>query len=297
MVSLMSTATRYFMAVAEAGSVHAAAQQLHVAASAVSRQVAKLEDGLGCALFERQPRGMALSEAGQRLAAWVRRHEDDATRLLDSLHELDAQRRLRVRLACTEGFSTGFLPQQMARFRRLHPGARIHLQVGSPDEVSQWLLRGEVDLGLKYCMAPERGLTVLHLRPAPILALVAPGHPLAGQGPLSLADVVAHPVALPDPGTTVRQAFDLACSQRGLHYDLAFTGNFAALLALVAEGEVLSFAGALSAAHAVAAGSVCAVPVLDTVLQERSLQVLCPAHQRLSDTVLAYAQDLAQAMG
>jgi len=56
--SFFSTQIRYFLEVARTGSVSQAAGQLHVAASAVSRQIAKLEDQLGCALFERRARGM-----------------------------------------------------------------------------------------------------------------------------------------------------------------------------------------------------------------------------------------------
>ena len=64
-------ASRYFLEVVRTGSVTEAAHRLHVAPSAVSRQVAKLEESLGCNLFDRQARGMALTEAGQQLAGWV----------------------------------------------------------------------------------------------------------------------------------------------------------------------------------------------------------------------------------
>ena len=67
--SLFSLPLRYFLEVARTGSVNQAAMRLHVVASAVSRQLAKLEDSVGVPLFERQPRGMALTAAGSRLLA------------------------------------------------------------------------------------------------------------------------------------------------------------------------------------------------------------------------------------
>ena len=63
---MISLGLRYFLEVARSGSIAAAAGAQHVAASAVSRQIAKLEDELGIALFERQARGMALSDAGRQ---------------------------------------------------------------------------------------------------------------------------------------------------------------------------------------------------------------------------------------
>jgi DNA-binding transcriptional LysR family regulator len=68
---MISLGLRYFLEVARCGSIAGAAAAQHVAASAVSRQIAKLEDGLGIALFERQARGMELSEAGRQLAAYA----------------------------------------------------------------------------------------------------------------------------------------------------------------------------------------------------------------------------------
>ena len=89
-VSLLSLPLRYFLEVARTGSVNQAAQRLHVAASAVSRQLGKLEDSLGVVLFERQARGMALTEAGARLMAHASAHDAQALELVEQLHGLSA---------------------------------------------------------------------------------------------------------------------------------------------------------------------------------------------------------------
>ena len=70
---LQDTALRYFLEVVRSGSVSEAATRLNVSPSAVSRQVAALEDLLGVPLFDRRPRGMAPSAAGELLAAHARR--------------------------------------------------------------------------------------------------------------------------------------------------------------------------------------------------------------------------------
>ena len=70
---MQTNALRYFLEVARTGSLSKASERLFVAVSALSRQIAKLEDEIGTPLFERRPRGMVLSEAGRLLAAHARR--------------------------------------------------------------------------------------------------------------------------------------------------------------------------------------------------------------------------------
>ena len=101
-VSILSTAFRYFLAVAEAGSIRAAARDLNIVSSAVNRQILMLEESLGIRLFDRVGRGLRLSEAGIALARQVR---DTLARYEDTVAELDTLRGLRrgrIRIATVE---------------------------------------------------------------------------------------------------------------------------------------------------------------------------------------------------
>lgn len=293
---LLSTATRYFMEVVRTGSITAAAQAAHVAPSAVSRQVTKLEESLGCALFERQARGMTLTEAGDRLAAWVHRAQQDTERVADEVRGLAGVRAGRVQVACTEGFAAGFMPGVMAGFRALHPGTSIHLRVGTPDEVSRWLLRGEVEVGLKFAVAPQKGLKVAHARRSPPVVVASPSHPVARQRRITLAELVRHPLALPDAGTTVRQALDAGCSQQSLHYEVIYSGNFPALLALAIRGEAPTLASELAVAHAVRAGELVAVMVEQPAFAARQAQLLLADDAEPGALLAAFVEHTAAAL-
>ncbi|MBP0573743.1 LysR family transcriptional regulator, partial [Mycobacterium tuberculosis] len=72
-MALHTTALRYFLEVVRTGSIADASGRLNVAPSAISRQIAKIEAELGVALFERRPRGMVASPAGELLARHARR--------------------------------------------------------------------------------------------------------------------------------------------------------------------------------------------------------------------------------
>ncbi|MBB6561678.1 DNA-binding transcriptional LysR family regulator [Acidovorax soli] len=273
-LSLLSLPLRYFLEVARTGSVNQAAQRLHVAASAVSRQLAKLEDSLGVVLFERQTRGMRLTTAGERLLAHAGAHAQESAQLVEQLQGLAEQEARRVRLACTEGFAAGFMPLVMAQFREMHPEVELQLHVGVPEEVSAQVQRGDADLALKYSVAPEKGLAVLHSAIAPVFAITVAGHPLALQRSVSVADVVRYPLLLGTAGITGRQLFDLSCTLQGLRYTPAVVSNFSsALLPLLGPSDV-ALASYLTAARWVEEGVLAARPFEDVQLQQRRLQVL-----------------------
>ncbi len=284
--SLLGIAPRYFLVVARCGSVTLAAQELHVAASAVSRQVSQLEQELGCQLFERKARGMALSAAGERLAAHLLAAANEAERTLEAVRSLSNDASGRVRIACTDGFAVGFMADAMARFHATHPHCTQHLQVEPPDGVSRRLLRGECDLALKFAVAPEPQLHIEHQQDAHIVALVAPAHALARRRCITARELVKFPLALLEPGTTVRQLLDLCCIQQGLQYRVAFTGNYATLLSIAAQGAAITLSSHISAAHAVRAGDVVAVAIDAPPFQQRSFQILSLAGQTLTPTAL-----------
>ena len=279
--SLLGIAPRYFLEVARCGSVTQAAQELHVAASAVSRQVSQLEQELDCHLFERKARGMVLSAAGERLAAHLRASASEAERTLEAVRTMSNEAAARVRLACTDGFASGFMAEAMTSFRAAHPHCVIQLHVEAPDAVSRRLLRGECDLALKFAVAPEPHLRVEHQQAAPVVALVSPRHVLAKRRSITPRELVQHPLALSEPGTTVRQLLDLCCIQQGLQYQTAFTGNYSTLLAIAIQGSAITLSSHISAAHAVRSGAVVAVAVEAPQLQQRSFQILSLAGQSL----------------
>lgn len=295
--TFFSTPVRYFMAVAQAGTVSQAAEQLHVAASAVSRQIARLEDTLGAALFERHQRGMALTPSGERLLAHLRAGDDEGERVVEQLRGLAGAAARRVRVACTEGFAGGFLPAAMLAFREIHPDTLFELRVAEPDEASALLSRGEVALALKYSAAPERGLQVLHAAVSPLFAVMSPEHPLARRRVVAVAEVVRYPLALGSAGMTARRLLDLSCSAQGLQYEASVVSNFSSALLPMVQGGDIVLTGYLTAAHLVGEGRVAAVPFAEAQMQQRRLQLLSlQSRAMLPPRVAAFALHLAKAI-
>lgn len=286
---LQDTALRYFLEVAQCGSLTEASARLHVAASALSRQIAGLEAQLGTPLFERHPRGMVLTEAGQVLARHARHAQLDAERALGEIAALRGLRAGQVRLATSDAFANELVPQLCARFRQAHAGISFEVQVLPTAEVPAAVRGGEADIGLCFSRAPEKDIAVAWRQRAPVLALLPPGHALARARRLTLARMAPYPLALPPPETAVRQMLDIACSRQGLRLDpVLVSGHVRTLLHFVASGGGLSVGSEVAARHLVAAGKLLALPMADQGMDLRDIEVQTLAGRSLPVAAQAF---------
>lgn len=270
---LKETSLRYFLEVARCGSIRLASERLFVAASAVSRQISGLESALEVSLFERRPRGMVLSAAGEMLAAHARRSALEADRVVADILALQGLQRGKVSLACTEGFAIDFLPSVIVDFQAKYPGIAFNLGVVGPAEVSDMVRNGDADLGFTFNRVAEPEIKVLHRQPAPVLAIVRPDHPLAARQYVTLAQLVQHPLALSSTETSLRQIFDIACGRLGLVVEPRVASNCAAALHRCVLGGMVSIAGEVSVRRYLTEGSMVAVPLRERSLDGRSIEL------------------------
>lgn len=219
-----SNEIRYFLAVANSGSLSAASKQLFVAVSAISRQIQQLEARIGATLFERHARGMVLNDAGQILENHVRKSMMDMEFAIAEIQGLKAVRRTVIRIACTDGPAYSLLPQMFARFRAINPGVMFYLNVGTAMQVSEMIRSGDCDVALQFSLTPERGVEVLASHPATVRLAMRANHPLAEQD-VSLHDLHAYPLALNEPSSTIGQLFDLSCRMSGIFLEPALSCN------------------------------------------------------------------------
>ncbi len=290
---LQEMAVRYFLEVARCGSVAGAAAAQHVAASAVSRQIARLERELGTLLFERRSRGMALNAAGELLAAHAKRAQQDVDRVAGEIMGLRGLRQGLVRVVCTEGFVHDFLPAAIADFRQQYAGIRFTLDVCSQREVPARVRDGAADVGVTLSLTSHRDVRVELRMPAPVRAVVATDHPLAGLPEVSLAQLMAYPLALPDADSTLRQLIDISCSRQQLQCEPVFSSRSVDALVAFAGAECgVAFCGELAIRYRLRGRQVVAVPLRDREMNERHFEVQTLAGRVLPEAAKAFIASL-----
>ena len=168
-------------AVAETGSVAQAAQLLGVTASALSHRIREAERRLDVVLFTRLGRGLRLtpagehlSEVGSRLLAELERAEGTVTRMGEGVRRV-------VRLGMGAYNSYHWLPAFLRAYRRAAPDTEIDVIANAARRPLQSLLEGEIDVAILAEAVLPPGLQAIPLFEDEIVAVVPPGHRLAGR--------------------------------------------------------------------------------------------------------------------
>ena len=187
---------RYFLAVAGERNFTRAAERLHVAQPALSRQVRQLEQELGVPLLRRTTHTFALTEAGEFLLARGSALVDDADALWRAMRAFGTGEAGRVVVAY--GTSAGYdtAPRLLRGIAERLPALELTTRVLPVNEIVAGFSDGSVDVGLVRCPPEVAGVESRLLRLEAQGVLVRRDHPLAGAGRLRLEDLREEPVLL-----------------------------------------------------------------------------------------------------
>lgn len=237
------TALRYFLETARLGSIRRAAEVLYVAPSAISRQIAQLEQKFGMPLLERHAAGVRLTPAGEVFARHARTTVRDFDRLQAEIDDLQNLRRGVVRIFTVEATVTGLLYNTIAEFAREHPGITYDVQVVGGLRAIAALAAEECDIAISFQPEPQRDVEEVQVLRDPIVAIMHPAHPLASRTKLNLQDLADHPVALLDDTHATRRLLDTALASQGVALRTILTVNQISLaVAFARSGHAMTFA-------------------------------------------------------
>lgn len=202
------------------------AQALYTSQPGVSRQIRELEEELGVQIFVRAGKRLTgLTPPGESLMPIVEKLLFEADNLRRAGLDFSTSDQGRLSIAATHSQARYALPQVVRDFRSRFPQVVLHLHQGSPQQVAQMLLSGEADIGVATeALSTHDELVTLPCYRWTHSIVVPPGHALLDiEGPLTLEQLVQHPIITYEQGYTGRAHIDEAFAREGLAPDVVLS--------------------------------------------------------------------------
>ena len=236
------TSLHYVDAITRAGSIRKAAETLAITSTALNRRLLALEAELGVPIFERLPRGVRLSTAGELLIHHIRAQVSDFEKLKSQIADLAGERRGHVAIACSQALLPFFLPEQISAYRREHPAVTfgVHLRDRAAAETA--LVEHAADIAMVFEPVRLSEVQVLATVRQALFAVLPADHPLAAAETVRLRDCARWPVGLPTASYGVRHLIDLALVRSSVTLNVALeSDNFEFLRRYPGNEWVITF--------------------------------------------------------
>jgi DNA-binding transcriptional LysR family regulator len=228
---------RSFVEVIHRGGFTQAGKTLHISQSAVSKQVAQLEQSLGTPLLDRLGSQIRLTAAGQvvlqRAEAMLRLQ----TELLSELDDLNQLTRGELRMGLPQLGGDALFAGLFAEYRRRYPNVTIQLLEGGSRNIEQAILNGELEVGGSL-MPNDPAFAWQAFCDEPLDALLPMGHPLADNAQIRLEELADTPFLMYQRSFVLNDRLLQACQQVGFTpKESGRSGQADFLAALVAAGQ------------------------------------------------------------
>ncbi|MDF1791257.1 MAG: LysR family transcriptional regulator [Thalassobaculaceae bacterium] len=251
---------RYVITVAEEGGFTAAARKLRIAQSAISRQVADLENGLGGPLFLRQKNGVEVTEAGQRFIHHAREILTSMSHARDEISSLLGEPGGSVVIGVPPTAGETLIPETFRQSEQTFPGIRLHVRESYSAATIQAVLRKELDLGLVHDPVPMQELLILPLVSEQMHLIVRGGEELPERAPCSWLQ--ERPLILPDAAFGLRDLLEGYAARQRLKLNITAAVNGVSITkAMVAAGLGCTVLAKSAVTHEIARGTLASLPL------------------------------------
>jgi DNA-binding transcriptional LysR family regulator len=281
---------RYLVALADERHFTRAAARLHIAQPALSQQVRRLEDEVGVALVDRTTRHVALTAAGELLVGRARRALAEVDAAAAELSELAGVRTGRVVIGAMRSTGRFDLSALFAAYYARHPGIELVVREEPSEVMLQRLHADALDVAFLSVNRLDAGPDIqLHpLLDEPLVALLAPAHPLAARRRLDMAELRDERFVVFGEGGSLRRIVVQGAREAGFEPALAFESTESARIrAIASRGLGVALLPASEAEHE--GPPVAVVPVRNPSLT-RDVTLAWRANRRHSPAARAFLQ-------
>jgi DNA-binding transcriptional LysR family regulator len=287
----------YVDAVARHGSIRKAADALHVASSALNRQILDLESDLGAALFERLPRGVRLTSVGEVFLAYARQAISELKAVESRVEQLRGLVRGQVGIAAVESVAGELLPSAITQFQAQHPNVRFNVRIGTPEDLVSALVADQVDVVLTHYPPPRKHVAIVATAEQALCALMIADHPLAARNNLRLRDCLAYPLALGDTSLAGRALIEQVLAQASFDLDPRLVSNSVETMKAFARmNRGVCFQFRRPGKASIAPGDMIALPLIDPPLLQARLFLATRRGRVLPVAAAAFVETLRTAL-
>ena len=288
---LHSRLLRYLDEVVRSGSIRQAAEKLNVASSSINRQILELEDGLQAPIFERLPRGLRLTAAGEVLITHIRQTLRDHDRVTSRISELQGLSRSTIKIATMDGLAGGVLSSLVVEFRTRHPGVKVDVKNYVAEDIVTAVEQADADIGFGYNLRADPGLHVLNTFDTRLGAIIARDHPLAGKPGVRLSECCEYPIVQADPTLSIYGLIKDACAGSKVALKPAFETNSIAMMKYLAvHDSAVAFLSATDVSEEIRSGQLSYLRILDRSLKTHSLKLVHRANASLALAPALFAE-------
>jgi LysR family transcriptional regulator, hydrogen peroxide-inducible genes activator len=203
----------YFCALARTGSFTKAAEDLGIAQPSLSEQIARLEQGLGAALFERLNRRIELTPLGEAILGKAQALIEDAAALPDHFERARKGVRGPLRVGAIPTILPYFLPSLLKGFTERYREVDLHVREGTTAELVELVLEGMMDVAVLSLPVEGAGLVMRELFRDPLYLAVPESHPLAREQKVQLRRVSQERLLILKDGHCLREETLAVCER------------------------------------------------------------------------------------
>ncbi|TLS35426.1 LysR family transcriptional regulator [Pseudalkalibacillus caeni] len=217
---------QYFLEVAKREHVTEAAHELHVAQSAISRQIANLESELGVQLFVREGRNVRLTPVARIFMEHVQVAMAEIDKAKQEVYEFLNPETGTIRIGFPNSLAAKTLPTVISAFRNEHPSIGFQLRQGSVKDLTDAVVKGEIDLAFVSPVPTARTeIKGNILFTEKMMGLLPRSHELAEEPAIRLGQLKNDQFVIFRPGYSLRNLVVNACQQVGFKPRVAFEGE------------------------------------------------------------------------
>ncbi|MGH7717062.1 MAG: LysR family transcriptional regulator, partial [Vulcanimicrobiaceae bacterium] len=224
----------HFLVTARREHIAAAAAELEIDQSTLSRSIARMEQHYGVALFDRVGRGVRLNDRGRVLQGHAERALHELQSAEFALRSITQSRNSTINFGFIPSLGPEMVPKLISEFRRDHPHIHFRLTEASHESLRDLLVAGTLDLALATHGFEHAAIEWLVVSEKQLVALVPTGHRLAARSDVAHADISAEPLMIFRSAQTARGSLYDALLGKNVVFE---SDDYATLVGLVAAGH------------------------------------------------------------